>query len=57
MIALTSAAAVPPPPPTTRISAAGIYYGACNGITFAVVLYPELCGWERGRPRPVLAIR
>jgi hypothetical protein len=44
-VTLTSAAAAPPPP-TDRISAAGAYYGGCAGLTLAVVLRPEPCGWE-----------
>ena len=49
-VTLTSAAAAPPLP-TERISAAGAYYGSCAGVTLAVVLIPEPCGWEEPRPR------
>jgi hypothetical protein len=47
-VTLTSAAA-PPPLPTQRISAAGVHYGDCAGVTLAVVLLPEPCGWEEPR--------
>jgi hypothetical protein len=47
----TPPAAAPPPLPTERISAAGVYYGDCAGVTLAVVLRPESCGWEEPGPR------
>jgi hypothetical protein len=39
-------AAAAPALPTERNSAAGAYYGGCAGLTLAVVLRPEPCGWE-----------
>jgi hypothetical protein len=55
--ALTSAAGAPPPLPTQRISAAGVHYGDCAGTSFAVVLFPEPCGWEGATPQRRLASR
>jgi hypothetical protein len=54
-VALTSAS--PPPLPTLRISAAGVHYGGCAGVTLAVVLFPEPCGWENTTPNRALASR
>ena len=42
---------------TPRISRAGIHYGDCTGISFAVVLDPEPCGWERAVSERTLASR
>ena len=55
--ALTSAAAAPRPLPTERISEAGVQYGDCAGVTLAVVLFPEPCGWERATPDQMVASR
>jgi hypothetical protein len=55
--ALTSAAGAPPPLPTERISEAGVHYGDCAGVTLAVVLLPEPCGWENATPARTLASR
>lgn len=54
-VALTSAP--PPPLPTERISVAGLYYGDCAGVTLAVVLFPEPCGWDRATPSQTVASR
>jgi len=43
--------------PAERISAAGVYYGQCDGVSFAVMLFPEPCGWDRARRRQTLASR
>jgi hypothetical protein len=54
-VALTSAPS--PPLATERISQAGFHYGDCAGVTLAVVLFPEPCGWERAAPDQALASR
>jgi hypothetical protein len=49
-VTLTSTAVAPPPHPTERISV-GAHYGDCAGVTLAVILQPEPCGWEEPRRR------
>jgi hypothetical protein len=47
----------PAGPPTERIALDGLYYGGCSGVTLAVVLDPEPCGWDRAQPRQMVAGR
>jgi hypothetical protein len=47
----------PPVLPAKRISAAGVSYGDCAGVTFAVLLFPEPCGWDGATPYQRFAIR
>jgi hypothetical protein len=54
-VALTSASL--PMATTERISQAGVYYGDCTGISLAVVLFPEPCGWDRATSHQTLATR
>jgi hypothetical protein len=53
-VALASARA---PLATQRISMAGVYYGDCAGVAFAVVLYPEPCDWDEAPPDQKMALR
>ena len=53
-VALASARA---PLATQRISMAGVYYGDCAGVAFAVVLYPEPCDWNEAPPDQKMALR
>jgi hypothetical protein len=55
--ALTSAAAPPLPLPMQRISEDGVHYGHCAGVTLAVVLFPEPCGWDGATPDQMSARR
>jgi hypothetical protein len=43
--------------PAERVSQAGVHYGQCDGITFAVMLFPEPCGWEEKAKKQMLASR
>jgi hypothetical protein len=47
----------PATPAHGRISEAGVHYGDCAGVTLAVVLLPEPCGWENATPARTLASR